>query len=206
MAIFDISEKLTFISRTVWHGNSNLPRLGALVDRRRRSHVILHHTVTPDSDKTPNIWEDRRDIVRRMRQLQTIRPDLGLDVPYNFVAFITAPTRLTICEGRGEDRAGAHTKGHNSRGVAVAFAGDFERLSTGDIDMAAQMDNLGRFLRWLRRDPSHPSYGRYPPMHRLGTLRPAERQVFLHRDFKSTACPGKTLSRYADKIDFLNSA
>jgi len=204
MAQFEIAKNLNFFSRDEWVANNNLPRLGAKVERRHRTHVFIHHTVTPDSDATPNIWEDTGEILARMRKLQVIRPDLGLDVPYSFVAFVMSDGSLAICEGRGEDRVGAHTKGHNTAAIAVSFAGNFEDLSVSGADIKGKMKLLSYFLGWLKFDPSHPSYGQFAEMRNLDSLKPAGRNVFAHSDIKATACPGTKLLRHLDEIEFLD--
>jgi hypothetical protein len=59
-----------------------------------------------------------------MRKLQTLlAKKLGKDVPYNFVAHLmdTSPASMLVCEGRGEDRSGAHTKGHNTKGIGIIW-------------------------------------------------------------------------------------
>lgn len=204
MARFSIVPNLNFFSRSEWVANTNLPRLGGRVPRQARTHVFIHHTVTPDSDSTPNIWETEDEIFQRMRRLQVIRPDLGLDVAYNFVAFIMADGALNICEGRGEDRSGAHTKGHNTRAIAVSFAGNFEDLSVEGAELKDKMKLLSFFLGWLKFDPSHPDYGQFREMRNLGSLAPAGRKVFAHSDVKATACPGSKLLRHLDEVDYLD--
>ncbi len=202
MADFIITPGLRFVSRAGWVASQSLPRLGGSVPRTDRTHVIIHHTVSPDNDESPNIWDSDASIFSRMRRLQTVRPDLGLDVPYNFVAFITNDG-VVICEGRGEDRTGAHTKGHNTRGIAVSFAGDFENKAVGSTILADRMPLLSNFLQWLRTDASHPAYGNFEPMRNLGTLRPSARQVFFHRDFAQTACPGGLLEDHLTRVAFV---
>ena len=140
-----------------------------------------------------------------MRRLQTIRPDLGNDVPYNFVVFLMAKkSGMVVCEGRGEDRSGAHTKGHNTAGIGVAFAGNFEDEDVAPIEVAKRMYLLSGFLGWLKYDPSHLTYGNFPAMKNLGSMRPAERAVYFHQDFRSTACPGKRAIPHLYQLAFIN--
>ena len=204
MARFEIVPGLKFFDRKEWVSNNNLPRLGSFVKRKTRTHVFIHHTVTPDSDQTPNVWETENEIFRRMRKLQVIRPDLGLDVPYNFIAFAMTDGSLAICEGRGEDRTGAHTKGHNTKAIAVSFAGNFHDLSVDGVGLKKKMNLLSFFLGWLKFNPSHPDYGQFDPMVNLGKLKPAGRKVFAHRDVKETACPGKHILNHLKRVDFLD--
>lgn len=207
MPKFDIVPGLRFVTRDSWGANAAHPRLGAKVARTKRTHVFIHHTVMIDTaDETPNIWDRETDIFKMMRRLQTVRAaDLGADVPYNFVAFFTkANNGLTICEGRGEDRAGAHTKGHNTAAIAVSFAGDFQNADIENVEIAKRMPLLSFFLGWLKFDASHPDYGDFSPLKKLGTLQPQGRRVFYHRDVKNTACPGAKLEQHLNQVDFLD--
>lgn len=202
MPRFEIVPGLVFVSREAWRPNLGLPRLGGSVDRNARTHVIVHHTVTPDTDDTPNVWENEEDVFAQMRRLQVARPDLGFDVPYNFVVFLFNGNALIVCEGRGEDRTGAHTKGHNTAGIAMSFAGNFDAIAIPASEVASRMHLLSKFLGWLKFSASHPEYGDHPPLRNLGSLRPNGRNVFLHKDFKNTACPGRQLEPHLASIDF----
>ncbi len=204
MAKFEIVPGLTFVSNQ-WSPKKAHPRLGEKVARSKRTHVFIHHTCGMDKDQSPNVWEDEAEIYETMRHLQTCRAkDLGSDVPYNFVAFMTKGDQgLWICEGRGEDRAGAHTKGHNTHAIAVSFAGNFEIPENGPADIAHRMPLLSYFLGWLKYSASHPDYGQFAPMSKLGSLRPSGRRVFFHDDVKKTACPGKNLKKHLCQVDFL---
>lgn len=209
MAKFEIVPGLTFLDRRAWRADPGKPRKGRKVARSRRTHVIIHHTVLVDSDdETPNLWEKESAITKNMRRLQIVREhDLGADVPYSFVAyFVKRQTGVTVCEGRGEDRTGAHTKGHNTRGIGIAIAGNFESEAVAGIEFSKRIHLLSAFLGWLKHNPSHPGYGQYRPMRNIGKLRPQGRRVFVHRDFKNTACPGKLLLPYLNQIDFINPA
>ena len=77
-----------------------------------------------------------------------------------------------IHEGRPLHRPGAHTKGHNSNSIGVAYVGGM------DIDMSCPMDTrtdeqketLDFFLKYLKNI--------YP-----------NAEIFGHRDFSSKDCP-----------------
>lgn len=124
--------KFEYIERAGWD-TSGLPRLGVPVPRVKRTELIVHHTVAADNDPTPIMWETLDEIKKFMLRLQQSRPDLGLDVPYNFVAFCRPGDTLTICEGRGFDRDGSHTKFHNVTGLATSFAANFEAFGIPNI-------------------------------------------------------------------------
>ena len=158
-----------------------------------------------DDDTTPNIWESEAEIFKMMRRLQVVRPDLGKDVPYNFVIFLTTLNNgIYVCEGRGEDRSGAHTKGHNTKAIATSFAGDFENRITDPAAIASRIDAYSRFLGWLKFSASHPDYGQFEPLSNLGTLKPTGRNIFFHRDVAATACPGGKLEMHIKAAKFLS--
>ncbi len=206
MAQIEIVPGLIFVDRSGWGADPSHPRRGHKVARHHRTHVIIHHTVMPDSnDNSPNLWETEHEVFKMMKRLQTIRPDLGLDVPYNFVAFLMAdPAKIMICEGRGEDRSGAHTKGHNTKGIAISFAGDFEHKPIDNFELSSRMFLVSSFLGWLKFSASHPDYGNFEPMSDLGSLRHQERAVYFHQDFKNTDCPGEKLKPHVAHLSFID--
>jgi hypothetical protein len=206
MAKFEIVPGLVFVDRADWGADPVHPRKGNIISRDKRTHVIIHHTVLSDTaDNSPNLWETENEVFSMMKRMQIVRPDLGLDVPYNFVAFLMADsTKIMICEGRGEDRIGAHTKGHNSKGIAISFAGDFENKPIDNFEISKRMFLVSFFLGWLKFSASHPDYGNFSPMPNLGTLHPQNRAVFFHQDFKNTACPGEKLMPHVAQVTFSN--
>lgn len=185
--------KVIVLSREDWGAKTNLPRLGTIVDPRRRTEVFIHHTVIVDNDTTINEWESIDEVKAKMKQLQTIRPDLGKDVPYNFVAFCMTNGDLVLGEGRGLNRSGAHTVGHNTSAIAVSFQGDFQRTPLPS-KLDENLVGLGNWLRELREDKGFVN---------LGSEHPLGRDVFGHRDVKSTDCPGQHVFDRLKLIRFL---
>src|ERR1044072_384579 len=146
------STNLIILSRSDWGARTDLPRLGMVVDRTRRTKVFIHHTVIIDDDSTANEWESLDEVKRKMRQLQTVRrQDLGADVPYSMVAFCMANGDLVLGEGRGIDRSGAHTAGHNTAGLGISFQGDFENHPL-PRHFDSQITALNNWLRRLREE------------------------------------------------------
>lgn len=188
------------LSREDWGADPAHPRRGHPLGPANRTEVFIHHSVVVDDDVTPNQWETLNEVKAQMRRLQTIRPDLGLDVPYNFVAFCMANGDLVLGEGRGLGRTGAHTKGHNRSALGIAFQGNFEREPLPD-HFDAQLAALGDWLRHLREDESFTE---------LGTVQPddpdrPERQVFGHREIKNTDCPGRHLWERLQLIQMIDT-
>lgn len=158
-----------WIDREAW-GAAPLPRLGHVVPHEQFIGLAVHHTVTvvADVDRDGFVDGDLDDISAHMRYLQTVRPDLGLDVPYSFVVFPGATEdAAVVCEGRGWSRTGAHTAGHNSTRYGVAFAGDYTNQAPTPGMLAA--------VRWLGSALADPGGAALT----LG-----------HRQTYPTACPG----------------
>lgn len=177
---------LPYLTRAEWGANTSLPRLGAIRARSLVTHPVIHHSVIVDSDSTPDLWETDDEIKSKMRQLQVIRPDLGRDVPYHFVGFCMADGRLLICEGRGEDRRGAHAPGHNTSGLGFCFEGDFTTVA---FDLMPYLVQVSYFLGWLRDDATMSNLDTVPS--------PAGNTAWGHREIGATsgatACPGNAL-------------
>jgi hypothetical protein len=192
--MIEIQPGLTYLTRADWGARTDIPRLGHPVNRLDRTEAIMHHTVIVDQDATPNRWETLTEVKAKMVQLQTIRPDLGLDVPYNVVAFHMDNGALTLCEGRGFDRTGAHTHAHNTRGMATAGQGNFQTGQT----IEAYADHWSRWWGYQKYDMG---------MENLGSSRPTDGPnagaiAFGHRDFIATGCPGDNLYGIIPQLTF----
>ena len=192
--MIEIQPGLTYLTREDWGVRTDIPRLGHSVNRLDRTEAIMHHTVIIDNDATPNRWETLAEVKAKMVQLQTIRPDLGRDVPYNFVAFHMEDGSLIICEGRGFDRTGAHTHGHNTRGMATAGQGNFQLGQAVD----PYADHWSRWWGYQKYDMG---------MENLGSSRPTEGPnagaiAFGHRDLIATGCPGDNLYAIIPQLTF----
>lgn len=193
---------MVYLSRAEWGARTDIPRLGMpSVPRARRSYNIIHHTVIVDADVSPNVWESLDEVKAVMRRLQTIRPDLGADVPYNFVLFLMGDGTIVVCEGRGYDLWGAHTAGRdsggnyfNGSGIATSFCGNFEDYPT-DID--PWLTAINAWFHHLKTVFAN-----------LGATTVCGRLTCGHRDFpgNSTACPGIHLYRRLVDFQFIPEA
>ncbi len=184
---------LLYLDRKDWGADRGLPRRGAIVATERRTEVFIHHTTLISGRADPNRWPDLDAVRAQMRILQIARRgDLGADVPYSFVAFVMQDDSLVVCEGRGPDRAGAHTPRHNETAFGIAFHGNFETAPPPD-GLDARLDDLGRWLVGLR-------WARFTA---LGSRRPKDRDVYAHRDVRATLCPGRHLYDRLDRVRFI---
>lgn len=146
---------MTFVPRDAW--DARPAKQVVKLDPSKVTKFFVHHTT--GSQRPPFAW---------MRSIQDFHMDgRGWhDIAYSFLISSDG----TLFEGRGWDRQGGHTKGHNSSSVAVAYLGDGrepvpEEALVAIRDLADEADR--RFGRKLQR---------------LG-----------HKDVGATACPGHVL-------------
>lgn len=184
------------LSRSGWGADTSLKRRGYLIGASKRTEVFVHHTALRTAAATRNEWQSLRQVRESMQKLQRARPDLGLDVPYNFVAYSMQSGELVLCEGRGLDRTAAHAKNHNRSGLSIAFQGNYETDNVPP-QFPRQLAELAAWLRSLR-------YSR--GFEKLGDSRPVGKQVWGHRDAKlaRTLCPGFNLYELLPIIRFIN--
>ena len=179
-----IAPGVQYLSRREWGADTDLPRLGQHYPADEPVEAIQHHVVATDDDATPNRWESVAEIIPKMQRLQTVRPDLGLDVPYSYVTFLmkyTHKTGLILCEGRGPYRRGAHTSYHNRTGRAMAIEGN---LQLGE-PIEEYVEMLSWAWGWIKEEHG---------LRNLGNAKPVNGGViFGHQDFYATACPGRNM-------------
>lgn len=187
---------MILLNRADWGADTNYPRRGHHIGPLRRTEVIIHHTVIVDRDVSHNEWESLDEVTFWMKRLQTIRPKLGYDVPYNIVAFCMNNGDLALCEGRGLGRTGAHTRNHNRAALGIAIHGNFEDESLPRY-IDDQLAELSKWLRDLRNKHGFEN---------LGSSRPDGKQVWGHRDVPTarTVCPGMNLYRKLKLIRFID--
>lgn len=216
-----IAPKLYYVYRHEWRPDESLPRLGgpehprppgaepySFVPPEWRVALIIHHTTAIDPDPTPNVWETWQEVFAQMRRLQTVRPDLGYDVPYNDVGMLMPHGVLAVCEGRGHRRSGAHTAGFlpggstvkelwNIGGIALAIHANLDDYA---VDLEPYIKPISQYAGWLK-------YGRPPaaglPLPNLGTVAPAGQRVWGHKQAPAqTVCPGQHMMARIHQIRF----
>lgn len=189
----NIAPGVLYLTREDWGADESLPRLGAPAPPLQATELIEHHTTQKDTDQTPNIFETVAEAVVKMRQLQTVRPDLGDDVPYSWVralmAYPNGARGIVLMEGRGAYRRGAHTMYHNRTGRATATLGNF--MLPTEVLPYVPMINQG--WGWLKQEFGLANMGTVSP--------PGSRVAFMHRDFRDpedtrtwTVCPGDSMA------------
>ena len=133
--------------------------------------VVVHHTVTHANGSTP---EAERDHMRELEGIGESR--FGTGISYNALVFPSG----RAYEGVSFDRRGTHTGGHNSSVRSICYVGNFERDTPTDAALAkgAALISVGRGQWWRSNAP-----------------------VNGHRDYKSTACPGRNLYHWLDELE-----
>lgn len=188
-----IAPGVTYLIRADWGAN---PRIvgGHLMDgAAEKIEIPVHHTVIVDNDATPDLWETLAEVKAKMRRLQVIRADIT-DVPYNGVGFLMADRSLIVCEGRGPNRSGAHTIGHNRRGYGFALEGDMEALPNPDVSL--WVPKLNRFFGWLKAEQL-PRLSEFVTGHEHGPY-----QFFPHQQVSQTLCPGRAVIPVIDQFRY----
>lgn len=125
--------------------------------KREINKIIIHCTATPEG----------RDVsVDDIRQWHLDRG--WSDIGYHYVIALNGE----IQEGRPEEKIGAHTKGHNSDSIGIAYVGGMTKdmNSAKDTRTDQQKLSLQFFLNYLK--------DLYP-----------NAEIFGHRDFSTKSCP-----------------
>ena len=124
---------------------------------RRITEIIIHCTATP-AGKDYTVYD-----IRKWHKQQG-----WSDIGYHYVVYRDG----TIHEGRNINIAGAHTTGHNTHSIGIAYVGGMTRdgKRPADTRTKAQADRLENFLIYLRE--------LYP-----------EAKIYGHRDFANEDCP-----------------
>lgn len=150
---------MRFVTPGEW--GAEPPRSETFLDPSRVTRIFLHHTTGEQQDDV-HAWLRS---VQRFHQSSRGWADIGYSalVDRDGVPYI----------GRGFGLVGAHTKGHNATGVAVAYLGD-GRAPVPEAALAG--------IRWVMEQAD------------LWFGRPLER--LCHRDVGRTTCPGDVLAAW----------
>lgn len=121
-----------------------------------KTDVAMHHSVSIDSDATPDIWETFDEILVKSRYMQTVRwepsnpsRDLGPDNPYSHMLYLMPGGVICIVEGRGYSWTTAATKGHNTGGWALVWMGNFQGGPI--VDVRPWIPAINRYLPYVKQ-------------------------------------------------------
>lgn len=100
------------------------------------THIILHHSLTADSQTVS--W----GAIRRFHVIDRGYREIG----YHFGIELAGPS-YEILSGRMPDETGAHTIGYNERSLGICLVGNFD----ADEPPAAQWRTGIKLVRWMVR-------------------------------------------------------
>lgn len=179
------------VTRAEWGANEAIREPGQEYDSTVEK-IIVHHTVTPNNPADP------AGVLRGI--YQTAVAGEYIDVQYNWLIDHNG----RVYEGRwatdypagavhtgelnGNNVRGAHSGGHNSRTVGVAFMGTYTDFRPPDVAIEALVTLLAwKCARWAI-DPE----GATPYTNGDGGVSQIP-NICGHRDTKATTCPGTPL-------------
>ncbi|MFC1678927.1 peptidoglycan recognition family protein [Elusimicrobiota bacterium] len=144
--------------------------------------IIIHHSDNPVDDETKALedaesWEAAASHARNIRAVHR-QANGWRDIGYHYL--VDWDGRLL--EGRAVDRLGSHTDKHNSGSIGIVLMGDFSRQKP----TLAQVLALKRLCAWLLRE------------HEI-----APEEIYGHRDFNATECPGRNFYEKEDPDSML---
>ncbi|XP_055843527.1 peptidoglycan-recognition protein SD-like [Episyrphus balteatus] len=153
---------LTIVSRADWHGqepDGEIDNLKSPVNK-----VIISHTASGSCN-------NRASCDHKVKSIQKQQMDvMGFsDIAYNFLIGNDG----NVYEGRGWNKVGAHTRGHNTDSIGISFIGifDSEAPSEDALNIAKELIAEG-----VRNGKLSANY-----------------KLFGHRQFSSTNSPGDSL-------------
>jgi N-acetyl-anhydromuramyl-L-alanine amidase AmpD len=145
-----------------------------LIPLKKVNMIILHHM----EHKTADIQAVHNHHRSRTYKTSSGKTADWSGIGYNY--FITFDG--TIYEARGLN-VGAHTLNYNNRSIGIGFQGDFQQQQMPDAQLKAGATLCHKLLR------DH-------------TL--SEKDLKLHKDLSTTACPGKTF-RFTELKELLRT-
>ncbi len=162
------------LPRSAWGARSS--QAASLRAMERPHRITIHHTAIPISATSQKAAAAQIHSVQGSHQTSEGWADIG----YHFL--IDPAGR--IWEGRPLRWQGAHAGGDHNRGnIGVCVLGCFLRGAEGHNPTKEQAIALEQTLRWLCSDYDID-----------------ESQIYFHRQFKSTQCPGPRLEAVVTEI------
>lgn len=175
--MIDIGNGFFLLPRQEW---------GATVSAGRKrvkpiTELWAHHSVTAAEDDSNYLATS--DVAADMKEIERIGAARFGCFPYSFCQH---PSNI-IAEGAGWDFLGAHTEGHNSIAIGLAWIGNtnVDDYTTNNCKAFAQLIKYGKKIGKLPQNGQFPTGG--------------------HRDTKQTACPGDNLYNSLAKINMYSN-
>ena len=126
--------------------------------------IVIHHTVTSDGDTLLDM-----EAIRRFHTAPKPRGRGWSDIGYNFCVEKVGGGLYVAIMARPMYRNGSHVGGHNTGSIGIALVGDFSTRQPPLAQVGTTAELCAAICRstGIRTD-----------------------QIFPHRHFKATACPG----------------
>src|SRR5690625_433209 len=159
-------------SRSSWNAQH---RNGVGTRKVGKLRKYLHHTVTAHLPANASVSQEKA----QMRVIERIgQQRFGGGISYNFIIFPSG----RIYEGASANRVSYHSgAGRNTNGVGICFAGNYDSNKPTKAALNAVV--------WLLQEGVRRGWWTDPAL------------TEAHRDFKSTACPGRHLYSQFDDIN-----
>lgn len=127
--------------------------------------IVIHHTVTRDREALLDLEE-----IRRYHTAPKPRGRGWSDIGYHWVVEQVGRSVYAAAMARPMYRIGSHVGGHNTGSIGVALVGD-----------------------WSRREPPVACYNATAELCAAlcRSMGIRSNQIFPHRHFRSTLCPGR---------------
>jgi hypothetical protein len=170
------------VSRKEWGARQPMPATKAQVPA---TELWLHHDAIGSA---PAGAADEALRMRRLEGIASSRFGSGHTVSYTFAVMPSG----AVLEGHGVDRRGTHTKGHNTAGRGIVWAGNYETMqpTAAQIEATGVLIAFGYKQRWWN----------------------VTKLTGPHRAVRATACPGDNaveaipaVNRAAERARSLNA-
>lgn len=161
--------RMVVMPRSRWTGAH--PDISDTNPMVRIEHITVHHDGMP-----PAVLRSEADAADRLEMIRSSHVDHRgwADIGYHLIV----DPQGRVWQGRPMNLQGAHVRDHNPRNLGVLVLGNFE-MERPSVQATAALDTL---LAHMARS------------HRVSLDR-----IHTHREWASTACPGRNLQAHMDR-------
>jgi len=159
-----VRRKFWIRGRILWRAKK--PKHVTVASWKDGVDVFVHHTADPGPR--------RKDVRKYLRQIQSFHMNTRgwSDIAYSY---LIAPDG-SVWEGRGFNVVGAHTEGHNTKGIGICFMGTF-----------------------TTKAPTPAAQAAFTQLHKYLAKKGARiRGTYGHGDVYPTSCPGAGVRKALD--------